>query len=268
MTFVLSKILGMLAQPSNLLLVGLVLGFVICLTRWRRLGLWLVGLSILAGVTVSVLPVGRWLIGPLENRFPQVGLSEAPDGIVVLGGSFSALLTEERGQIALNETTERLTEFLTLARRFPETRLVFTGGSGAINRIGPLEAEMAADLFADLGLDPARVTFEAKSRNTFENALYTKELVNPQAGETWLLVTSANHMPRAVGSFRTAGWSVLPYPVDYRTTTGQHWRFRLSFSGGLKGLDRAAHEWYGLIAYRILGRTDRLFPGPDNAGGE
>ncbi len=255
----------MLAQPSNLLLIGLVLGFLVCLTRWRRLGLWLVGLSILVGSAASVLPVGRWLTSPLENRFPQAALPAELDGIVLLGGSFNALLTEERGQIALNDTAERVTEFLTLARRFPAARLVFSGGSGAITPIGPLEAEMAADLFADLGLDPARVEFEAKSRNTFENALYSKELINPQEGETWLLVTSASHMPRAVGSFRRVGWEVLPYPVDYRTTTGEHSRFRISFSGGLRGLDWAAHEWYGLIAYRILGRIDRLFPGPDDA---
>lgn len=262
MAFILSKILGMLAQPSNLLLAGLVLGFLMCLTRWRRAALWLIGLCMLVGVAVSVLPVSRWLTGPLENRFPQASVPGQPDGIVVLGGSFRALLTMERGQIALNDTTERITEFLALARRFPETRLVFTGGSGAIDPIGPPEAEMAADLFADLGLDPTRVTFEAKSRNTFENALYTKELMKPQDGETWLLVTSASHMPRAVGSFRQVGWTVLPYPVDYKTTTGQHSRFRIDFAGGLKGLDQAAYEWYGLIAYRILGRTDRLFPGP------
>ena len=67
------------------------------------------------------------------------------------------------------------------------------------------------------GLDARRILVETRSRNTYENAVYSKELAQPQPGQIWLLVTSANHMPRAVGCFRAVGFDVIPYPVDYDT---------------------------------------------------
>ena len=112
------------------------------------------------------------------------------------------------------------------------------------------------------GLDEARVIFEDRARDTHENALLSKPLAAPEPGERWLLVTSASHMPRAVGAFRQVGWPVIPYPVDFRTggelrlvaapDAGQRWR----------ELDHAARSWIGLIAYRLTGRIPSLLPAP------
>ncbi len=105
---------------------------------------------------------------------------------------------------------------------------------------------------------------EPRSLSTAQNAAFTRDLLMPQPGQRWLLVTSASHMPRAVGSFRRAGFPVIPYPVGY-TTSGlpdDYWTIRFDASTSLVRADVALHEWLGLIAYWLTGRTDALLPGP------
>lgn len=263
MAYATSNFVKLVAQPGNLLLGVLIVGLLLQLIGWRRSGLWLVGLAALAFTAIAVLPVGAWLLAPLENRFPTI--VEPPqriDGIVVLGGSFQLALSEDRGQVALGEAADRLTGMIALARRYPDARVVFTGGNARPLSGKLTESVVAARLFAELGFDPARVEFEAKSRNTFENAVYTRDLIKPQAGEVWLLVTSASHMPRAVGVFETVGWQMIPYPVDYRTPRSQGDFFGDGLTSGLTESGWAMHEWIGLLAYRLMNRTQRLYPGP------
>jgi uncharacterized SAM-binding protein YcdF (DUF218 family) len=230
-------------------------------TRWRRTGRTVVAATVAVLLFLSVLPVGRWMLIPLENRFPTVErLPEKIDGIIVLGGAVSQTLTQAHHQPALNSAAERMTEFVALARLHPEARLVFTGGSAMVFNSELKEAPVARAFFASLGMDVSRIVFEDSSRNTYENALYTREVMKPQPGETWVLITSAFHMPRAYGSFVRVGWKVLPYPVDYMTTGSYRLRLGFSPSAGLTNLEFAIHEWLGMIAYRVLGYTDALFP--------
>ena len=112
------------------------------------------------------------------------------------------------------------------------------------------------------GIPADRVIYEAESRNTWENAVFSKEMVRPQPGERWVLVTSAMHMPRSVGIFRQVGWEVIPYPVDYRTKHDATPWLRFEFGQNLVILDDAVREWIGLTAYRLMGRTESLFPAP------
>ncbi len=271
MSFAASKLLWLVVNPGNVLLILLCAGALLLRTRRERLGRRLVGLAALAALLVTLLPLGRWLQAPLENRFPPPArLPERVDGIVALGGAMDQFLTVARGQPALRDDAERLTAFVALARRYPQARLVFSGGSGRLRGQEVKEAVAARLLFEELGLDPERVLFEDRSRNTFENALYSYRLAAPRPEETWLLVTSAYHMPRAVGCFRRAGWRVVPYPVDFRTGGGQGrgrgrgrvFSTSIDFGDSLVDLGEGAHEWVGLAAYRLMGRTDRLFPGP------
>lgn len=264
MTFAASKLLWFVADPGNVLLILLCAGALLLGTRTRqRLGRRLVGLAALAGLAITVVPLGAWLHVPLENRFPvPARLPDRVDGVVVLGGAVDQFLTVARGQPALRAEAERMTAFAALARRYPEARLVFTGGSGRLVRQGVKETVAARLLFEELGLDVERVLFEDRSRNTYENAVYSYRLAAPQPGETWLLVTSAYHMPRAVGCFRRAGWHVVPYPVDFRTDGTYAYLPSLFFAEALVDLGLAVHEWIGLAAYRLMGRTDRLLPGP------
>ncbi len=261
--FAASKILWQIIDPEVLLFVALLIGAVFLWTPWARLGRIMTSLAVVVALLVSVFPAGAWLYHVLENRFPPLSPPATVDGIVVLGGSFNQLLTAERDQVALKESVERLTTFVTLARHYPDARLVFVGGSASLDRPDLTESADAARLFAELGLDTGRVAFEARSRNTYENAVYALALAEPAAGEQWLLITSAFHMPRAVGCFRQAGWNVIAYPVDYRTSKDLDVIGGLALGSSLDSLSDALHEWVGLIAYRLMGRTSALFPSPD-----
>jgi uncharacterized SAM-binding protein YcdF (DUF218 family) len=132
------------------------------------------------------------------------------------------------------------------------------GGSGKLNG-GEREADFAAAAFQRLGLANGRVIFERDSRNTVENARFTKIMAKPKIGDRWLLITSAAHMPRAVGLFRKVGFNVEPYPVNW-TTRGYSDLYK---AGSLGRVDRGAREWIGLFANWIVGNSDELFPGPN-----
>jgi uncharacterized SAM-binding protein YcdF (DUF218 family) len=156
-----------------------------------------------------------------------------------------------------------MTAAVELARRYPQARLIYSGGSGNLIDPGMMEATVARRLFTDLGVSPERIEVEDRSRNTAENAEFTKQIAQPKPGDRWLLVTSAAHMPRSVGIFRRVGFPVEPYPVGWRTS-GQASDYFLStkMAEGLSRTDTAAREWVGLLIYWLTDRTSELFPGP------
>jgi uncharacterized SAM-binding protein YcdF (DUF218 family) len=257
MFFSASKIIWFFLTPSNLLVALLLIGVLL-----RRRRLMLVSLALL--VIAAFSPLGNLLLLPLEDRFPPWELSSrSPAGIIVLGGSQITATTIARGQISLNESAERMTEAAMLARRYPLAKLVFTGGDGGILGGAGVEADDAKELFLRLGVPSSQLILERASRNTYENAGLVAKAVQPKAGEVWLLVTSAAHMPRAVGAFRKAGVYVTPYPVDYRTRGGND-ALKPFFSAaeGLARTDGAVHEWLGLVTYWALGYTNELLPKP------
>ncbi len=262
--FILDKLLTMLMLPSGLMVEGLLLGMLLrTRLRWKRSGAVLVWASVSALAACLLLPVDNWAIRPLEDRFPAV--ADPPpqlDGIIVLGGAIDDLTSLDRNTPILDAAANRITSFVALARRYPAARLVFSGGSGDIQQGLSNEARFARMLFIQLGLPPERVQFEAASRTTRENALDTVHLLGPQPpGRRWVLLTSASHMPRAVGAFRKAGWDVLPWPVGYQSR--DHVRvYGRSLGQKLAVLDWAAHEWVGLVVYDLLGWSSGLFPAP------
>lgn len=264
--FVVSKLAWFFATPSNLLIALSLLGAIFACAsrqplarRGRRLGLTSLALVAICGLS----PLGTWLIHPLEQRFPAYVEEDQPiAGVIVLGGAILPNLSFDRKQLIMGEAAERVVAFADLARRHPNARLIFSGGSGALIGDDAVEAAALARFGATLGIEPARVTLERVSRTTWENARMTKPLLAPQTAGRWLLVTSAWHMPRAIGAFRAAGVSVTPYPVDYRTSPQRLWRFEPSVASGLDRVDLAVREWAGLLAYRLTGRSSALLPGP------
>jgi uncharacterized SAM-binding protein YcdF (DUF218 family) len=265
MFFILSKTLGDLIYPSHFVTVLAALGAILLCSRFARAGRLLLKTSLVLVLLLGLLPTGGALVLVIEQRFPRwTGDGDPPAGIIVLGGAIDPGQSAARGMVSLNGNAERVTEVAALARRFPQARIVFTGGSGALLGDGPPESAFMLGLFDSFGIDRPRVTLEERSRNTHENATFTKALIDPKLGERWLLITSAIHMPRAVGVFRQAGFPVEAYPVDWRSNGWSDlWRLPPWPLSGLGAADYAAKEWVGLITYRLAGYTPELLPGPE-----
>lgn len=255
-------LVGSLTAPSNVLCGILVLGCVWLVISRRRRGFSLILTSTIALLAIGLLPISSLLIMPLEDRFPPPVLPDHVDGIVVLGGSVSPAVSLARGRPAVKGAPDRLFAAAALARRYPEARLILSGGI-VVPRPGAVpESWIMRDVLAAVGVAHERLEVETMSRNTCENAVYSHKLAQPAPGGTWVLVTSGNHMPRSVACFRKVGFTLLPYPVDYMTTGKVSFDEYFDLSKELSRLDQAVHEWVGLAGYRMLGWTDELFPGP------
>ena len=206
MFYYVSKIAWFFTTPSNLLLSLILLGLVLCLfKRLRRFGIGLSLAFTLATIALGLLPIASYILLPLEERFPAFQNDGRPvDGIILLGGAVEASDSKERGQIVANESAERVLDTIQLVHRYPNARILISGGGGTVFGDGAAEAPIIAEYFKSIGIDPARILVEDRSRTTAENAVYSKELAKPREGERWLLVTSAWHMPRAIGVFEEA----------------------------------------------------------------
>lgn len=267
MYFYLSKIIWPLLQPSTVIALLLVAGLLLLGTRRKRLGTRLLAAGALLFLVAGVLPISYLLAVPLEERFARADLADGRpvDGIIILGGGEETHIPLARKVQSINDAGERLTEGLALALRFPKARLVFTGGTVSFKgdkdpETGAVSAEL---FFRELGLPKERLILEPRARNTRENAVLTMALVKPKPGERWLVVTSAWHMPRSIGCFRVIGFDVEPWPVDYRTgSAADIWQIETRPSDGLLRTDIMLREWVGLLAYRLQGYTDALFPRP------
>jgi uncharacterized SAM-binding protein YcdF (DUF218 family) len=266
MFYVLSKAFWFLFQPSSLIgLAGIVAVVLLYSGRLYHGRRWAIGVC--ASVWVcGMLPISDILLAPLEARFARADLTSLAngiDGVIVLGGAEDGRINIMRELMSLNDAGERLTEAVALMRKYPKARLVFSGGSDAILVSKPPEALRAFRFFEALGVDAGRITLEDQSRNTHENAVFTKRLIAPKPGETWLLVTSAFHMPRSMGIFRKVGLELKPWPVDYRTPMGAPLFMPYnSISYGLHRLDFVIKEYVGLFVYWLTGRSEALFPAP------
>jgi uncharacterized SAM-binding protein YcdF (DUF218 family) len=264
MFFVLSKVLGFFAVPSNAIAAICVAGAVLSATRWRRAGRRTLGLGLVLLLVFGLTPAATILLLPLSERFPAwQSDGRDPDGIIVLGGAIDSETSGARRALETDASAERLIAMLELARRFPRARIVYSGGSGNLIMNSVAEAPIAGELLARFGIAPERIVLEGRSRTTDENARFTRELVSPKPGERWLLVTSAFHMPRSIGAFRHAGFDVEAYPVDWRSRGWVDAAMPFDqLSSGLARTDVAAHEWSGLVAYWLTGRSSALFPAP------
>lgn len=260
--FIVTKILWLLLNPSTLFVLALLYTMLQALRRrWRRVRRWSTGLAAIA-LFLCFFPVGDWLLYPLETRFVPARDPAAIAGIIVLGGAIDPTLSRAWQTPQVNGNAERLTESVFLLKKYPAIKLYFTGGSGDPLRQDDKEADWARRLLARLGAPMERIEFERDSRNTWENAVNLKALVKPRAEDKYILVTSAAHMPRAVGAFRRAGWTVIAHPVDYSVRPTVNWVLPQSLHAALGRLSAALYEWGGLIVYRLSGRSASILPAP------
>lgn len=257
MPYFIAKLVKILIAPANMLcflLLGGALLAVVRHPRCQKAGRRLVLCLAFFLLSLGFFPVGQWLLAPLENRFPP----ETPahvDGILLLAGDEDPYLTERRHQPALGVSAPRHMMFVALAREYPEAHLVFSGANSALFAAGTLtNADVARMAMQELGLPPEKVIYENESRNTYENAVFSARLVKPQPEQNWLLVTSASHMPRALLTFRKAGWNVFPAPAGYRTPSDDSELFDFNLLEHLSEVHTALYEYGGLVTYRVLGR--------------
>jgi len=262
--FVISKTLGIMLLPTNFMIGLGLIGLILLMTRWRRLGRRLMIVSVVLLAICAWSPLGKLLLYPLETRFPDWDARRgAPDGMIVLGGPIDADLSMTHGTAVISVAGDRIITAALLAHRYPNARLLYTGGSANLLSNDAREADFAADLFEGLGIARSRLLMERGSRNTLENAEFSRAVVNPKPGERWLMVTSAFHMPRAIGLFRKAGFAVEAYPADWKLGRGADlFTFSNIAGDGLARTDAAVREWMGLFAYWAAGKTDALLPGP------
>src|SRR5262245_46315530 len=196
MFFYIAKGLWFLLQPSTLIALLIGYGAILIWTGWARWGRRFVSFGALLLLIAGLSPLGNALILPLEDRFPRADLDAppSPTGFIVLGGAEDRLVGQARGAPALNEASERLVEAAMLARRFPEAKVAVSGGDAGILYTSGSEAEGAQSLLESLGVAQDRLILEAKSRDTYENAAYLKDILTRSGelgpGKRWVLVTS------------------------------------------------------------------------------
>jgi uncharacterized SAM-binding protein YcdF (DUF218 family) len=259
--FFLDKLIWAVLNPGNVLALCLFAGVILYLLSRGRRGKALVALATLGFTLLTVAPVGPATLWALEKRFPSPeALPERVDGIVVLGGAVNSMFEFPSGVTAANCSAVRVIGAIALARRYPAAKLVLVGSG--VFPIGYADARATLRFVGDQGIAPTRVLLEEKSRTTHENVGYAKELVQPSQDQTWVLVTSAYHMPRAMGAFTAAGWRMIPYPTDFSIDARTELRAHFSLLDGLNDSSLAAHEWGALVLYRLMGWTRELFPAP------
>jgi len=258
--FVLSKTLWVLVNPGNFLIFALILAL---LLRWRTIA----SIVLFTLLLLTLYPLGNILLQPLENRYPQAfNMPDDVAGVIVLGGAEQAELSHIWGQPQFNSAAERDMAILPLLQRYPQRPVIISGGSSSVQKPEYRGADVVQHWFAEQGLESA-VIFDRDSRNTFENAIYSQESLPADSDiadeKGWLLVTSAFHMPRAMGVFQQQGWNVIPYPVDYysKPLTFSNWRPNLGLN--MHELSIAVREWIGLTAYYLTDKTSSWFPAKD-----
>jgi uncharacterized SAM-binding protein YcdF (DUF218 family) len=256
-----SKVIWSVISPDSLFALLLAATVGMFYLNYHILARRLLTFLFAAVVVLSLFPVGSWMLYPLETRFQHnPELAAQVDGIIVLGGSINAETSEAWQQLEMYYSAERLTTFIELARRYPDAKLIFTGGNASINRNKPTEASILNLHWHQLGLDPERIQFENQAKNTAENAYFTKQLAKPLVDSKWVLITTAFHMPRSIGVFCQNSWSLIPYPVDHQVNPGKLLEIEFNLLAHAVQLKLAIHEWLGLLAYYLTGKIPDLLP--------
>jgi uncharacterized SAM-binding protein YcdF (DUF218 family) len=255
MFFLLSKIFWALFSPLTLIGLLFVAGTALLTLKKEKWGRRLLSAGATLFILAGFLPIGPNLVVFLETRYPvPAPLPDQVDGVIVLGGAVNSERSQILNQVSIGEYGERLTEMIKLSRTYPQARILYSGGEGRLIPGSASETAAVQKLLQDLKIPRDHFIFESQSRNTYENMKYSFDLVHPQAGEKWLLLTSAFHLPRSTAIFEKAGWHVIPYPAGY-LEDNRYFFFRdLDVLGNFFKLQVAMKEIVGIIAYSLTGK--------------
>ena len=260
MSFYLSKILWLLLNPYNLFIFVNLITIFFYIFRLKKISIFLFLINFVFLLTISILPIGNFLIHKLEKEYHLANkVSNNLDGVLVLGGATSPYLFKEFNQVSVNGSAERLIESVKIIRKFENAKIVFSGGSGVLDMPDFGHSDSAKFFYETVGIDTQRIIFENISRNTYENILLSKDIVNPKNTEKWLLITSAFHMKRAILVGKKHKWNFITYAVDFKTQKKIKFKPSFNLLSNLTSFQKASHEWLGLLSYFLMNRTDRIF---------
>jgi uncharacterized SAM-binding protein YcdF (DUF218 family) len=266
--FITSKIVQFLIEPLNLIFLATLLAWFFLIIRKPALTNRLLAFAAIGFLGVGYMPIPESLIRILENAVPKPSIQNLnPDqfaGIIILGGAIEGEdVAVDHGEISLKSSAERVTKGLELIRKYPDKPFIFSGFSGRVNPRGISEADAFNQLIQEQGLGDitnATAFYENQSRNTYENAVYSKKIIDaiyPQSPDQqlkpWLLVTSASHMYRSLKIFEKQGIAVIAVPVDYQTANTLQWR-EFDLTEGAFLWNKLLHEYIGIAAYQLTGK--------------
>ena len=260
MSFYLSKILWLILNPFNIFIFVILLSIFLYFVKLRRLSLIIFLINFVFIALISFLPIGSYLIYNIEKEYHSyIKPPDQVDGILILGGATNPLLYNEYDQISLNGSSERLVESVFIIKKFDKAKVIFSGGSGIVNRPDFDHAQVAKSFYKKIGIKIDKIIFEDNSRNTYENIIYSKKIANPKINENWLLITSASHMKRAVLIADKNNWKLIPYAVDFKNIKDFKLIPNLNLLTNLNTFQQGSYEWLSLVAYYFMGRTDKVF---------
>ncbi|MDC3056454.1 YdcF family protein [Pelagibacteraceae bacterium] len=260
MSFYLSKILWLILNPFNIFIFVTLLSIFLYFVKLRRLSLIIFLINFVFIAFISFLPIGSHLIYNIEKEYHSyIKPPDQVDGILILGGATNALLYNEYDQISLNGSSERLVESVFIIKKFDKAKVIFSGGSGILNRPDFNHAQVAKSFYKKIGIEIDKIIFEDNSRNTYENIIYSKKIANPKKNENWLLITSAMHMKRALLIADKNNWELIPYAVDFKNIKEFKLIPNLDLLSNLNSFQQGSHECLGLVFYYLMGRTDKVF---------
>jgi len=256
MEFYIAKVANYLLEPFYIIsFFLLILIFLVLFTNLKKLTIFCAKFLLILFLFFGYTPLSNFLLNKLEDfikpsKYPVQQLK----GIVVLGGSFnSGLQSKERNEVLLNSSAERLTKVLEIYNKNPKILILFSGFSGELKPQGWSESDMAKKFFLEQGVRVDNLIFENKSRNTFENISYSKDIIKNNKG-TWGLITSASHMPRSYFGFKKQGLILEPISADYRTGTSSIFWINFDIKKGLENWNIILHEVVGIFYYKITGK--------------
>ena len=256
MEFYIAKVINHLLEPLYILSFFLIVLIILLLfTNFKKLTIFFTKFLLIVFLFFGYTPFSNFLLNKIEDfikpsKYPVQQLT----GVIILGGSFDLELeSKERNEVLLNSSAERLTKALEIYKKNPRLLILFSGTSNKIKPIGWSESDMAKKFFLEQGVRVDNLIFENKSRNTFENISYSKDIIKNNKG-TWGLITSAYHIPRSYFAFKKQGLVLEPISVDYRTGTSSIFWTNFDIRKGLENWRLLFREIAGVSYYKITGK--------------
>lgn len=256
MEFYIAKVANYLLEPLYILsFFILILIFFLLFTNFKKLTIFSAKFLLILFLFFGYTPLSNFLLNKLEDFIkPSKYPIQQLKGVIVLGGIFeSGLKSKERNEVLINAGVERLTKALEIYNKNPKLLILFSGFSNELKAQGWSESDMAKKFFLEQGVRSENLIFENKSRNTFENIIYSNDIIKNNKG-TWGLITSASHMTRSYFSFKRQGLILEPIIVDYRTGISPIFWINFDIKKGVENWNIILHEVVGISYYKITGK--------------